>query len=92
MKAVWGGRIVNGLGELYPLELKCALPLYRCLPPGAFESDDQTDAQHRRVHRRQPGQQHFLIPRNEVESEADRQTYDGIDGGGHRRPGQPKPQ
>ena len=42
--------------------------------------------------RRQPAQQHLLIARSDVEAGANCQGYEGIDDGGHRRPGQTEPE
>ena len=71
---------------------KPALPFHRGLPPDALEAGDETDAQHQGVHGRNPDHQLLSIVRNEVERGADRQDCDGVDDGGHRRPGQPEPQ
>ena len=57
-----------------------------------FEPGDKADAHHHGVHRRQPAHQHLLIARTDVEAGARRPAYEGIGGGGHRRPGQAEPE
>ena len=55
-------------------------------------SVDETDAQHKGVHRRQPAQQHLLVARIDVETGAHPPAYEGVGDGGHRRPGQTEPE
>ena len=67
------------------------LPGHRGLPPDPFESNNHTDAQHDGVHHRQPGQQHLLPARIQVQTRAHPQAHDSVNYGDRRGPGETEP-
>ena len=68
------------------------LPFRGLLPPHPFEPGDEADGCDDRIHGHHPGEQGLLLTRIEIETWAHRQADDGIDGPGHRRPGEAEPQ
>ena len=78
-------------GELDALPLQLPLPLCGLLPPDPFEPGDEADGCDDPIHGHHPGEQGLLLTGIEVEAGAHHQADDGIDGPGHRRPGEAEP-
>ena len=86
------GRVVDGLGELDALPEQLPFPFRGLLSPDPFEPGDEADGGDDGIHRHHPGEQGLLLAGIEVETGANHQADDGIDGPGHRRPGEAEPQ
>ena len=78
--------------SLDALPLQLPLPLRGLLPPDPFEPGDEADGCDDPIHGHHPGEQGLLLTGIEVEAGAHHQADDGIDGPGHRRPGEAEPQ